>query len=71
MSADEHYKIPRGGTTAALANTCSNMIADGWMPTGGMLLYQGIWFQAMWRPPVPEIVKIKMAEANNMEPVTK
>jgi hypothetical protein len=68
----EHYKIIVSDTPDRLEQTVNNMIKDGWIPTGGVSNTTGSRTrQAMWKPPLPEIIKIKMEAATNMGPITK
>lgn len=61
MNNSQHYQIVECRRIEGLMNQVSNMIADGWIPTGG---YSNpstfVWCQTMWKPPLPEHVKITM-----------
>tara|TARA_R110000851_G_scaffold307324_1_gene465776 strand:+ start:71 stop:289 length:219 start_codon:yes stop_codon:yes gene_type:complete len=72
MKTNEHYKIVSAGDAAQLEQIISNMIKDGWIPTGGITpAYGKRSCQAMWKPPLPDVIKIKMEAATNMEPIAK
>jgi hypothetical protein len=68
-----HYRIIEASHEARLMTKISNMIADGWIPAGGVAHSpEGrLYMQAMWRPPLPAEVKIIMQNATNMEPIKK
>ena len=65
----EHYRLVREYNTDAFQNTINNMINDGWIPTGGIAYYNNDKIQAMWRPPLPEIVKIAMEKMQSQRPI--
>jgi hypothetical protein len=64
----EHYRIIQNQYLDMLVNEASNMIADGWMPAGGVVHKGSRYLQAMWRPPMPAEVKIIMQTVSDMEP---
>jgi hypothetical protein len=68
---EEHYKIISSGDPDRVTNVANNMIKDGWIPVGGLAFIGGFMRQVMWKPPMPEVIKIKMETATNMEPITK
>ena len=68
---DEHYKIISSHSPDRVAHLANNMINDGWIPVGGVTGDTGMLRQAMWKPPIPAVIKIKMTDATNMEPITK
>jgi hypothetical protein len=67
----EHYRVIKMQNLDMLMNKASNMIGDGWMPAGGIAHHGQLYMQAMWRPPMPDEVKIIMQTASDMEAVTK
>jgi hypothetical protein len=71
MDEHDHYKIISSVSADHMAQVANNMAKDGWIPCGGIVFAQGRAWQSMWHPPLPEIVKIKMEAATNMEPITK
>jgi hypothetical protein len=71
METNEHYKIISSGSTDRVTQIANNMIKDGWIPVGGLTMMGGFMRQAMWKPPLPDVIKIKMEAATNMEPITK
>jgi hypothetical protein len=50
----------------SLMEKVSNMVADGWIPTGGYYTDRRYHMQAVWLPPIPEHVRITMKKL--MEP---
>jgi hypothetical protein len=64
----QHYKIVQCGTIGGLMEKVSNMVADGWIPSGGYTRSKDGWshMQAVWLPPIPEHVRITMEKL--MEP---
>jgi hypothetical protein len=71
MDSNEYYKIISSGSTDRVTQIANNMIKDGWIPTGGITMFSGFMRQAMWKPPLPDVIKIKMEAATNMEPIAK
>lgn len=63
MTSPPHYRIVSVMTEHALLTLVNNMIADGWIPTGGMSQKGTYYTQTMWKPPtIPELdKKIKAA----------
>ena len=71
MNRYEHYKVLVSDYLPSFLEKANNMIADGWIPAGGVHYDGHNHRQAMWKPPFPEEIKIKMDKIAAQEGINK
>jgi hypothetical protein len=71
MAYFSYYKIVLDRQPTGLLDIVNNMIKDGWIPCGGLCVDKNdVYYQAMWRPPLPEEIKIHMQNAFASKDIT-
>jgi hypothetical protein len=69
MNMHKHYQMV-GGAIPRVVEQVNNMIQDGWIPCGGVMMTpNGDVFQAMWYPPVPTEIITRMENVTTMKAI--
>jgi hypothetical protein len=71
MNRHQYYQIIENSADYEVLRKVNNMIADGWLPCGGLAYTGSRYAQAMWKPPFPEEIKIVMDNFKDKKAIEK